>query len=342
MAAVALPTDLFADDPELTVLHYYGYGDSKLHLDYIAKYGRSPKFMFTTSDLEALNMLKRGFDIQVVYICMPALSAFVAESVIEKWDFDRIPNSTYRFAGDVLGDRSADLSEYLVPYEFGNLFLTYNADQVPRADVQNLEIFKNPNYSGKISLPAYSEDLFTLSLLATGVDNWDTLTEAEFEAAVTWLEEVHLNLPSYWEHEEELVDQFIVGDILVAWAWNSVGYYARDVNKAIRYAEGPDVGYGHWTCGFVKTKTNHRRDTMAYDYVNAVLSETNAEQLVDWGLGLANEKAFALYYDEDTRREVGLHSPEGPRLTQSSLPADLYLRFVEEFERIRKLPKAAN
>jgi len=224
-----------------------------------------------------------------------------------------------------------------VPYDFGALWVTYNSDQVPDADIRDFDIFMNPAYAGQVSIPADSDDAFSLAFLATGVTDMNLVTEQDIEAAVAWLEEVHHNLASYWDDEDVLLDELVEGEILVTWAWNGIGSWANEYEGAIRHAMGPDTGSALWTCGFVKIASDHASDDRLYDYINAVLADNSAPLMLDWGLGFANETVMASEDYEDMTTELGLSKPVGAVLNQSSVPPELHDRLRTEFERISGL-----
>ena len=86
----------------------------------------------------------------------------------------------------------------------------------------SLEIFNNPAYAGRLSIPDNVDDAYALAYLATGVTDWRGVTDAEFEAATEWLRGIHPNLLNYWVDPAELQQLMASGQILAAWAWNEV------------------------------------------------------------------------------------------------------------------------
>jgi spermidine/putrescine transport system substrate-binding protein len=89
---------------------------------------------------------------------------------------------------DVL-DGSAEL--FFLPTDYGSTALVYNSDEVPADDVASLEIFNNPAYAGRLSIPDNVDDAYALAYLATGVADWSDVTDAQFEAATEWLRGIH-------------------------------------------------------------------------------------------------------------------------------------------------------
>jgi spermidine/putrescine transport system substrate-binding protein len=57
--------------------------------------------------------------------------------------------------------------------------------------VASLEIFNNPAYAGRLSIPDNVDDAYALAYLATGVTDWSDVTDEQFEAATAWLRGIH-------------------------------------------------------------------------------------------------------------------------------------------------------
>ncbi len=49
-----------------------------------------------------------------------------------------------------------------------------------------------------MTIPDNVDDAWALAYLATGVSDWSTATDEQFEAAAAWLRSVHPNLRTYW------------------------------------------------------------------------------------------------------------------------------------------------
>jgi spermidine/putrescine transport system substrate-binding protein len=91
---------------------------------------------------------------------------------------------------------------------------------VPAEDVASLDVFLNPEYAQRMTLPDNVDDAYSLAYLATGVTDWTNATEEQFQAASDWLRQVHPNLRTYWTDPAELAALHATGEILVSWAWN--------------------------------------------------------------------------------------------------------------------------
>ena len=169
-AALALALSLPAFAQDLTVFDYSGFEDPSFHEGFIATHGSSPEFVFFGDEDEAFQRLVSGFRSDVTHICAGSVPRWQASGIIEPWDTAQIAafatlNSDL-VGADVLAG-SEDL--YFLPIDFGSTAVTYNTADVPEADVASLEVFTNPAYAGRLSIPDNVDDAYALAYLATGV-----------------------------------------------------------------------------------------------------------------------------------------------------------------------------
>lgn len=102
------------------------------------------------------------------------------------------------------GDVTGEGDFFFLPTDYGSTAIAYNPELVDADAVKTLQVFKDPAFAGKVSIPDNVDDAFALAYLATGVTDWSTVTDAQFEAATAWLREVHPNLRNYWVDAAEL------------------------------------------------------------------------------------------------------------------------------------------
>jgi len=118
-------------------------------------------------------------------------------------------------------------------------------------DVASLEIFNDPDYAGRLSIPDNVDDAYALAYLATGVTDWSDVTDAQFEAATDWLRGIHENLLTYWVDPAEIQQLMASGQVLAAWAWNEVPVALADQAFPVGFARNTDEGTSVWLCGYV-------------------------------------------------------------------------------------------
>ena len=286
-ALLTLATAAAAQDSELLVFDYPGFENADFHQSYIEKNGAAPSFSFFGDEDEAFQKIRSGFQADVAHICAGSVTKWAESGILDQWDTSKI---------DAFGDLDSNLtgqdvaegdSVYFIPTDFGSTAIAYNPDEVPAEDVDTLEVFLNPAYAGRMTLPDNVDDAYALAYLATGVDNWTDATDAQFEAASDWLRKVHPNLRTYWTDPAELSQLLASGEILVSWAWNETYPTMVEEGRPIGYQRQATEGSSLWLCGYVNLADGQGSEDKAYDYINAVLAPSSVVPLLNEGFGRA-------------------------------------------------------
>ncbi|MEM7724207.1 MAG: polyamine ABC transporter substrate-binding protein [Pseudomonadota bacterium] len=332
--ALATTLALPAVAQDLLVFDYSGFEDPSFHQPFIDAHG-APEFVFFGDEDEAFQRLLAGFRSDVTHICAGSVPRWEASGIIEAWDTDRIEafetlNSDL-VGADVLAG-SADL--FFLPTDYGSTAIAYNSETVPAEDVASLEIFNNPAYAGRLSIPDNVDDAYALAYLATGVSDWSDVTDAEFEAATDWLRGIHPNLLNYWVDPAEISQLMASGQVQAAWVWNEVPVALADEGFPVGYQRNTTEGSSVWLCGYVNMAEGEGSEDQAYDYVNAVLSEVSAGPLLDNGFGSANAAALDALGAE-ALEAAGLGEVTVPVLAQLPISNEQRERQAEAFERIK-------
>jgi spermidine/putrescine transport system substrate-binding protein len=256
--------------------------------------------------------------------------------LIEPWDTTRIPEFAniypYMLASPDIQD---DTGTWFIPSNFGFTGLAYNPEKVSEADVASLQVFLDPEYAGRISLPASPDDIWSLAFLATGVTDAGMLTDAQFTAAADWLRKAHPSVRSYWTDPSDLAQQMGSGEILLAWSWAEIVPTLKASNFPIAFQRQAKEGTAAWFCGYVKLKDGPGSEDLAYDFINAFLAHGSAETLLDaYSSGHANAAAMAAI-DPAKVKEAQLDPVTTPILV--NLPSDPAMkdRMLQELERIQ-------
>ncbi|MGL5011548.1 MAG: ABC transporter substrate-binding protein, partial [Paracoccaceae bacterium] len=190
-------------------------------------------------------------------------------------------------------------------------------------------------YAGRISLPDNTDDVWALALLATGVTDWTGVTEEQFTAAADWLRAVHPNVRAYWSDPSELTQLMATGEVQVAWSWNDAVALLRSEGFPVGFQRTPTEGVTTWFCGLVNIKDGPGSEDKLYDYVNAFLSPTAAQAMIDnFGYGHANTAALATIPPE-ALVAADVNPIEGTLLPQVPIATEMRDRMLEEFELIK-------
>ncbi|MEO0861060.1 MAG: ABC transporter substrate-binding protein [Pseudomonadota bacterium] len=331
-SAFAMP----AAAAELTVFEYSGYERPAYHTQYTEKHGQSPDFAFLGDEEEAFQKLSSGFTAPgLTHICAGSVTKFVDSGIVEPWDTARIPTF-----GDLNGDLTgtdvlADSEVYFIPTDYGSTAIAYNADEVPAEDVASLDVFLNPKYQGRVSLPDNVDDAYALAYLATGTTDWSNATEEQFTAASDWLRQAHANLRTYWVDPAELAQLLASGEVLVSWAWNETLPTMAAQDFPIGFQREAAEGSSLWVCGYVNMAESDSDETLVYDYLNAILDPSSTQALMDAGFGHSNQAAFAEQVTEDEQIAGGLGPINVPVLAQLPMDGELREKQATTFERIK-------
>ena len=199
-----LAVPALAADPELTVFDWAGFEEPVIFQGYVDKYGASPTFAFYGDDDEAYQKLASGFKADVAHPCSQMVSKYRDAGLIEPWDVSRIPAfSTIDpsfLHSPIFKD---DTGVWYIPTDWGATAIAYNPETVPAEDVSTLQVFVDPKYQGRTSLPDSSDDVWALGYLATGTTDWTNVTDEQFQAAADWLRQAHQNVAAYWADPSE-------------------------------------------------------------------------------------------------------------------------------------------
>ena len=333
---LALATSAHAADPELTVFDWAGWENPGLYADYVTKYGDGPTYSFFADDDEAFQKISSGFRADVGHPCSQMVIKYRDAGLIEPWDISKIPEFASITPSMLASPTFKDATGvWFIPTDGAFTAIAYNTDTVPVADVASLDVFLNPKYAGRISLPNNTDDVWSLALLATGVSDWSNITEDQFKAAADWLRKVHPNVRAYWRDPSELAQLMATGEVQLAWAWNDSVTIMRGENLPIGFQRQAKEGASAWFCGWVNFKNGPGSEDKAYDFVNSWLRHDSAKVLLkDFGYAHSNMAAMK-EIPEAELVAADVNPLTSTLLWQTPLPTAMRDRMLAEFELIK-------
>ncbi len=335
-ATIAFAGPALAADPDLIVFDWAGFEDQALIEAYVAKHGTMPTYSFFADDDEAFQKVSSGFKADVAHPCSQKVQSYRDAGLIEPWDVSRIPefaNIAPRFLeSTVFKD---DGGVWYIPSDYAYTAVAYNTEQVAAEDVATLNVFIDPKYAGRTSLPDNVDDAFSLALLATGVSDWTNVSDDQFAAAAAWLRQAHANTRAYWADPSELAQMMKSGEVVVAFSWNDGVAAMKRENIPVEFQRTPKEGVASWFCGWVNFKDAPGSEDKAYDFINAWLDHGSAKGLLtDFGYAHANDAAMKEIPMDDLK--AGYADPvDGILLSQVPISAESRGRMLEEFENIK-------
>lgn len=336
VAALALAAPAGAADPQLTVFDWAGFEEPSIFQAYVDKYGTSPTFAFYGDDDEAYQKLASGFKADVAHPCSQMVSKYRDAGLIEPWDTSKIPDfdkiDPEFLDSPVFKD---DQGVWYIPTDWGATAIAYNPETVPEEDVSSLQVFVNPDYQGRTSLPDSADDVWALAYLATGVTDWTKVTEEQYQAAADWLRQANANVASYWADPAEMAQLMASGAVDVAWSWNDGPTYLKADNYPVGFQRQTKEGWSSFFCGFVNLKNGPGSEDKAYDFINAWLAPEAGPALLEViGYGHSSRDAMALITEEQ-KAEAGIDEIDAPVLAQTPNDPQQRERQLAEFERIK-------
>ncbi|MDN5788862.1 PotD/PotF family extracellular solute-binding protein [Pseudorhodobacter sp.] len=335
--ALALPAAAaFAADPDLIAFDWAGFEDEGLMKSYIAKNGQMPTYALFGDDDEAFQKVSSGFKADVVHPCSQMVSKYRDAGLIEPWDVSRIPNFD-QIAPRFLNSKifKDETGVWYIPTDYAYTAVAYNTKEVPAEDVASLDVFLNPKYAGRISLPDNTDDIWSLALLATGVSDWTNLTEEQYQAAAAWLRKAHENVVAYWADPSELSQLMAGGQVLVAWSWNDSIALMRQEGFDVGFQRQAKEGAATWFCGYVNMKDAPGSEDKAYDFINSWLDDGSAKALLDgFGYAATNNRGLAAIPPEELVA-ADVNPIDTTLLAQTPIDSKMRDRMLEEFEKIK-------
>jgi spermidine/putrescine transport system substrate-binding protein len=335
-AALVAALPAFAADPEVIVFDWAGFGNKALIEPFVAKYGQGPTYALFGDDDEAFQKVASGFKTDTVHPCSQMVSKYRDAGLIEPWDISRIPefaNIDPSFMNSPIFKDEGGV--WYIPTYYGFTAIAWNTEKVPAEDVSTLEVFRNPAYAGRLSLPDNTDDVWALALLATGVSDWTNITEDQFTAAAAWLREAHANVRTYWADPSELAQLMASGEVLVSWTWNDGVALMKKEGLPIAYQREAKEGASTFFCGYVNVKDGPGNEEKLYDYINAWISGPSAKALLEnLGYGHSNVKGMAAVPQEELAA-ANLTPVNSTLLAQTPIDPAMRARMVEEFEMIK-------
>ncbi|MDB6176011.1 extracellular solute-binding protein [Paracoccus sp. Z330] len=333
-AGLAFPA--LAADPEFTVFDWAGFEEPEIFQGYIDKHGDSPTFAFYGDDDEAFQKVASGFKADVAHPCSQMVGKYRDAGLIEPWDVSRIP------AFDTIDPKFLESEVFkdeegvwYIPTDWGATAIAYNTETVPQEDVSTLQVFVDPKYQGRTSLPDGSDDVWALAYLATGTTDWTDVSDDQFQAAADWLRQAHQNVAAYWADPAEQAQLMASGAVDIAWSWNDGVVYLQEDNYPVGFERAPKEGSSTFFCGFIKLKDGPGSEDKTYDFINAWLEPSAGKALLDAiGYGHTSTEAMATIVDEQAVKD-GLSETDAPILSQVPNSAEQRERQLAEFEKIK-------
>ncbi|SFD10657.1 ABC transporter substrate-binding protein [Clostridium uliginosum] len=230
------------------------------------------------------------------------IQKMINENMVEKLDFNNIPN--YKYIDNPYKNLSYDANnEYSVPYMWGTIGIIYNPDIVTDK-VDSWDILWNEKYNNKQVIMFDSmRDSLAISLKKLGYSINSTNPDEINKATQELVKQNEIMDPLYYV--DEVKDKMINDEAALATVWSGDATHIKLENPKLEYVI-PKEGSNKWFDAMVIPKDSKNKKE-AEALINFLCDPENAEQNVDYiGFSTPNKEAFNML-DDDLKNDKGAY-----------------------------------
>lgn len=222
------------------------------------------------------------------------IEKMIKEDMIEKLDFNNIPN--YEYIDDKYKNLSYDSNnEYSIPYMWGTIGIIYDPSIVTEP-VASWNILWNTKYSGKQVIMFDSmRDTIAIGLDKLGYSMNSTNPDEITAAANELVNQKQTMDPLYYV--DEVKDKMINGEAALATVWSGDAAYIISENPNLKYVI-PKEGSNKWFDAMVIPKNAENKQN-AEKLINFLTDPKNSKQNVDYiGYSTPNKSTYEMLDSE--------------------------------------------
>ena len=344
-AAVGFDPTTEPDQP-LAVFTWAGYDNSEtdgapwMWSQYEdGEYGsKSPlKFTLLDDDTQAIAKVASGFNPDIIHPCGSFIVKWQQAGLIQALDTALLPD----WAGipDALKEPGhIDGAYYHMPFDTGFTSLTYDADAIDLSEMGGEESWKvllDERYKGKMSLFRGPDEVISIGALVNrGAVDPMVLTLEEIAAAKETSLKIKANLRNYWTSQNDTVNDFVNGNLLVTSTWPDgfwkIKNHPKMKGRNIKYMQ-PVEGRMVWVCGMVLNAQSQQpgRSMLAMAATGSPQVSANLTDLYQYA-GAQKTGVDALIKDKALIETFGINDPslwEAPKAWPQK-PVEPYAEYI--------------
>lgn len=297
------------DHPMIFV--WEGFEEPGLHPPYAEKYGESPNYSFFGDEEEAFAKIRAGFKPDVTQPCSYKVPIWRDAGIIQAIDTSRLSNwadvvpSLKEIPGIVVDDK-----RYWIVTDWGQTSVLYREDLVDISE-ESWTLLWDERYKGRLSMADSLIDGVMVAAIVAGAKDPYNMTPDEVAKTKELLQKQLPLMRYYWTSTTDIVQAMASGELVATSAWNDAYTELKREGIPVKFAT-PKEGAMTWTCGYcLMTDADPKKIDRAYEYIDAVLSpEAGAYEIMEFGYGHANLKAFDLVSDEDLAERGLTRNPD--------------------------------
>lgn len=291
----------------LQLLEWNGYHHPQFYPEYMARYGRPPKFTFFDHAENAMRRLRTGYQVDIVHFCTGELAEAKESGLIKPLDTSRIPRwSEISPTLLALPDVQMDGQYWIMPWEWGYSTVAYNPELIEVED-PGYEMFIDPRYKGKTAL---TSDIRVNMIIAGVIGNWaDPFdpTEEEMATAPEIFTSMFENARFIWTDGTQMEQAWAARDVGISYIFGSAT--RRMAKEGLTNVVVDPLMT--WMCGLSLSTTGTTPEDEVYDYINAMLDPASGVGMFDmYGYGHGNRNTVDLL-EPGRVAGTGIDDPEG-------------------------------
>lgn len=300
-----------ATEDHPTIFTWEGFNSPELHMHYSDKYGESPNFAIWGDEEEAFAKMRAGFNPDLTQPCSYKIPVWRKAGILQPIDTDRLSNwgsiipSLKEIPGIVVEDK-----RYWLCADWGQTSVVYREDLVD-IEEESWTLLWDERYKGRLAMADSLIDGVMVAAIVAGAKDPYNMTADEMEKTRELLRKQLPLLRYYWTSTADIVQAIGAGELVASSAWNDAYTELKRNGVPVKFMN-PKEGAMTWSCGFcLMSFADPAKVDRAYDYMDAYISpEAGAFEIMEFGYGHANIKAFDLVSDEDLARRGLTRHPQ--------------------------------
>lgn len=282
------------------VFTWAGYEEEGFHTNYIDQYGESPNYTFFGDEEEAFAKLRAGFKPDISMPCSYKIPQWRDAGILAPIDVDQLGNwadcleAVKNVPGIVVNGQ-----RHWVCMDWAQTSITYRTDLV-EIEEESWGLLWDERYKGRLAMIDSLIDGVMVAAIYGGAKDPYDMTAEEVQRTKELLQE-QLPLLRFYSNDMTTVQQALAsGEIVAGVTWNDSALWLQEDGVPVKFMN-PKEGAMTWTCGIsLQADADPAKIDRAYVLIDAMLSpEAGAYEIMEWGYGHANKKAFEMVTAED-------------------------------------------
>lgn len=296
---ISRPTKAAVEDHPL-VFTWAGYEEDGFIQTYVDQYGEAPNYTFFGDEEEAFAKIRAGFKPDISMPCSYKIPTWRDAGILAPIDTSRLSNwpDCLEAVKDVPGI-VVNGQRHWVCMDWAQTSITYRTDLV-EIEEESWGLLWDERYAGRLAMIDSLIDGVMVAAIYGGAKDPYDMTAEEVQMTKELLQE-QLPLLRFYSNDMTTVQQALAsGEIVAGVTWNDSALWLQMDGVPVKFMN-PKEGAMTWTCGIsLHADADPSKIDRAYDFIDAMLSpEAGAYEILEWGYGHANKKAFDNVAAED-------------------------------------------